>query len=427
MATQYQSLSKEELLRVKAALKEEYQEFKALGLTLNMARGKPCSEQLDLSLAMLDGLTSESCLLAATGDDCRNYGIADGLPEMRQFFGELLGVPAKNVYAGGNSSLHLMFDTVSCGDTSGFDGCDPWFKQGSVKFLCPVPGYDRHFAICEYFGIDMINIPMTETGPDMDMVEKMVSEDPSIKGIWCVPKYSNPQGVTYSDETVRRFAALKPAAKDFKIFWDNAYCVHELTDNPAQLLNIYEECEKNGTTNMLFMFCSTSKITFAGGGVAAMAGGDDNMAKIRKHFSFQTIGPDKINQLRHIHFFKHVEGLKEHMDKHRAILAPRFEKVLRALEGELGGLGIAEWIKPRGGYFVSIDVMEGCAKRVVQLCKEGGVVLTGAGATFPYGKDPKDSNIRLAPTFPPIIELEQAMRLFCVCVKLAAIEKLLEA
>lgn len=426
MATQFQSLSREELLRLKAALEEEYQEFQALGLTLNMARGKPCTEQLDLSLAMLDGLNSESCLLAATGDDCRNYGMADGLPEMRQFFGDLLGVPAKNVFAGGNSSLHLMFDTVSCGDTTGY-GCEPWCKLDKVKFLCPVPGYDRHFAICEYFGIEMINIPMTEDGPDMDMVEKLVSEDASIKGIWCVPKYSNPQGVTYSDETVRRFAALKPAAPDFKIFWDNAYCVHELTDNPAQLLNIYEECEKNGTTDMLFMFCSTSKITFAGGGVAAMAGGEENMKRIRKHFSFQTIGPDKINQLRHIHFFKHVAGLKEHMDKHRAILAPRFEKVLHALEEELGGLGVAEWIKPRGGYFISIDVMEGCAKRVVQLCKEGGVVLTGAGATFPYGKDPKDSNIRLAPTFPPIIELKQAMRLFCVCVKLAAIEKLLEA
>lgn len=427
MVSEYQSLSKEELSALKASLEEAYREFQALGLNLNMARGKPGTEQLDLSVEMLDGLNSESCFFSSTGDDCRNYGLVDGLPEMRAFLGELLGVAAENVIVGGNSSLNMMFDSISCAYVSGFDGCEPWSKQEKVKFLCPVPGYDRHFAICEYFGIEMIPVPMTKTGPDMDLVEKLVSEDAAVKGIWCVPKYSNPQGITYSDETVRRFAALRPAAPDFKIFWDNAYCIHELTDTPEVLLNLYEECKKNGTEDMPIMFCSTSKITFPGSGVAAMAGSENTLKTFRRHLSFQTIGPDKINQLRHIRFFKHVEGLKEHMEKHRAILAPRFASVITALEKELGGLGIAEWLNPKGGYFISVNVLPGCAKRVVQLCKEGGVALTSAGATYPYKNDPEDSNIRIAPTFPPIIELEQAMRLFCICVKLAAIEKLLNA
>ncbi|MDD5953249.1 MAG: aminotransferase class I/II-fold pyridoxal phosphate-dependent enzyme [Oscillospiraceae bacterium] len=423
--TEYQSLSKEELSALKGELEEQYREFQALDLNLNMARGKPSTDQLDLSLEMLDGLNSESCFFSSTGDDCRNYGLVDGLPEMRAFFGELLDVPAENVIVGGNSSLNMMFDAISCAYISGFDGCAPWGKQEKVKFLCPVPGYDRHFAICEYFGIEMIPVPLTETGPDMDMVEKLVSEDESIKGIWCVPKYSNPSGVTYSDETVRRFAALRPAAPDFKIFWDNAYCIHELTDTPEVLLNLFEECKKQGSENMVITFCSTSKITFPGSGVAAMASGEKTLATYRRHLSYQTIGPDKINQLRHIRFFKHVEGLKEHMEKHRAILQPRFASVLNALEKELSGLGIAQWSHPKGGYFVSVDVLPGCAKRVVQLCKEGGVTLTGAGATFPYKKDPNDTNIRLAPSFPPVIELKQAMNLFCICVKLAAAEKLL--
>lgn len=425
MMTEYQSLSKEELSALKGELEEQYREFQALDLNLNMARGKPSTDQLDLSLEMLDGLNSESCFFSSTGDDCRNYGLVDGLPEMRAFFGELLDVPAENVIVGGNSSLNMMFDAISCAYISGFDGCAPWGKQEKVKFLCPVPGYDRHFAICEYFGIEMIPVPLTETGPDMDMVEKLVSEDESIKGIWCVPKYSNPSGVTYSDETVRRFAALRPAAPDFKIFWDNAYCIHELTDTPEVLLNLFEECKKQGSENMVITFCSTSKITFPGSGVAAMASGEKTLATYRRHLSYQTIGPDKINQLRHIRFFKHVEGLKEHMEKHRAILQPRFASVLNALEKELSGLGIAQWSHPKGGYFVSVDVLPGCAKRVVQLCKEGGVTLTGAGATFPYKKDPNDTNIRLAPSFPPVIELKQAMNLFCICVKLAAAEKLL--
>lgn len=424
MISEYKSLSKEELTALRDALETEYREFQALELNLNMARGKPSTEQLDLSLEMLDGLNSESCFFSSTGDDCRNYGLVDGLPEMRAFFGELMGVPASNVVVGGNSSLNMMFDTVSCAFVSGLDGCKPWSQQ-PVKFLCPSPGYDRHFAICEYFGIEMITVPMLSTGPNMDEVERLVAADESIKGIWCVPKYSNPTGVTFSDETVRRFATLKPKAKDFKIFWDNAYCVHELTDTPEVLLNLYTECEKNGTTDLLVTFCSTSKITFPGSGVAAMAASDNTLKSFRRHLSFQTIGPDKINQLRHIRYFKRVEGLKEHMEKHRAVLAPRFEVVLKKLNQELTGLGIAEWSNPKGGYFVSVDVLPGCAKRVVQLCKEGGVILTGAGATFPYKKDPQDSNIRLAPSYPPVIELKEAMELFCICIKLAAVEKLL--
>ncbi len=427
MATEYQALSRGELLALKASLEEAYAEFQALGLNLNMSRGKPSTEQLDLSVEMLDGLNSESCFFSSTGDDCRNYGLVDGLPEMRAFFGELMGVPASHVIVGGNSSLNMMFDSVSCAFISGFDGCAPWSKQGNIKFLCPSPGYDRHFAVCEYFGIEMLPVPMTEDGPDMDLVEKLAAEDPAVKGIWCVPKYSNPQGITYSDETVRRFAALRPAAPDFKIFWDNAYCVHELTDTPAILLNLYTECEKNGTADRVIMFCSTSKITFPGSGVAAMAGSEKTLNTFRRHLSFQTIGPDKVNQLRHIRYFKCVEGLKEHMERHRALLAPRFASVIAALRQELGGLGIATWSEPKGGYFISVDVMPGCAKRVVELCKEGGVVLTGAGATYPYHNDPADSNIRLAPTYPPIVELKQAMCLFCICVKLAAVESLLNA
>ena len=421
----YQSMSKQELTKANEELQKRYDEFKAQGLKLNMARGKPGTDQLDLSMNMLDILNSSANMVASTGDDCRNYGMADGLPGMRRLFGELLGIEASNVIVGGNSSLNMMFDSISCAMTHGFAGCDSWVKQGNVKFLCPSPGYDRHFAITEYFGIEMITVPMTSTGPDMDMVEKLVSSDEKIKGIWCVPKYSNPQGITYSDETVRRFAALKPAAKDFRIFWDDAYCVHDLSDTPDQLLNLYAECKKVGNTELPVLFASTSKITFPGAGVAAMAAGDETIAVFREHFSFQTIGPDKLNQLRHIYFFGDIDGVKLQMKKHRALIEPKFKAVLQIMKAELSNKGVAEWTEPNGGYFISVDVLDGCAKRVVALCKQAGVALTGAGATYPYGKDPKDANIRIAPTYPPVSELKQAMNLFCICVQLAATEKLL--
>ena len=421
----YQSMSKLELTKTNEELQKHYDEFKAKGLKLNMARGKPSTDQLDLSMNMLDLLNSSANMVASTGDDCRNYGMADGLPEMRKLFGKLLGIDASNVIVGGNSSLNIMFDSISCAMTHGLSGCDSWGKQGGVKFLCPVPGYDRHFSVTEYFGVEMITVPMTPTGPDMDMVERLVSSDEKIKGIWCVPKYSNPQGITYSDETVRRFAALKPAAKDFRIFWDNAYCVHDLSDTPDELLNLYQECKKAGNPELPVMFASTSKITFPGAGVAAMAAGDETIAEFREHFSFQTIGPDKLNQLRHIYFLRDLDGIKAQMKKHRALIEPKFKTVLRILKNELSGKGVAEWTEPNGGYFVSVDVLDGCAKRVVALCKQAGVILTGAGATYPYGKDPHDSNIRVAPTYPPVSELNQAMNLFCICVQLAATEKLL--
>ena len=421
----YQSMSKQELTIANEELQKRYDEFKAQGLKLNMARGKPGTDQLDLSMNMLDILNSSANMIASTGDDCRNYGMADGLPGMRKLFGELLGIDAANVIVGGNSSLNMMFDSISCAMTHGFAGCESWGKQGGVKFLCPSPGYDRHFAVTEYFGIELITVPMTPTGPDMDMVEKLVCSDEKIKGIWCVPKYSNPQGITYSDETVRRFAALKPAAKDFHIFWDDAYCVHDLTDTPDQLLNLYEECKKTGNTELPVMFASTSKITFPGAGVAAMAAGDETIAVFREHFSFQTIGPDKLNQLRHIYFFRDIDGVKAQMKKHRTLIEPKFNAVLQIMKAELSNKGVAQWTEPNGGYFVSVDVLNGCAKRVVSLCKQAGVALTGAGATYPYGKDPNDSNIRIAPTYPPVSELKQAMNLFCICVQLAATEKIL--
>lgn len=425
LRVEYQSMNKNELSALHQELQAKYDEFQAMGLKLNMARGKPGVDQLDLSMPMLDVLSSTANLMASTGEDCRNYGMADGLPEMQALFGQLLCMPAEQVIVGGNSSLNMMFDTISCAMTHGFAGCEPWSRQEKVKFLCPAPGYDRHFGITQYFGVEMITIPMTSTGPDMDMVEELVNNDPTVKGIWCIPKYSNPTGITYSDETVRRFASLKPAAKDFRIFWDNAYCVHDLTDTPDNLLDLYAECLERGTQELPIMFASTSKITFPGAGVAAMAAGPETIQVLREHFSFQTIGPDKLNQLRHIAFLKDKYGVRGQMLRHRRILEPKFQTVLRKLDGALTGTGTASWTKPNGGYFVSVDVMPGCAKRVVQLCKEAGVTLTGAGATFPYGKDPQDSNIRVAPTYPPVSELEVAMDLFCLCVRLAACEKLL--
>ena len=419
------AMKKEEIQKINQEAARRYEAFKSKRLQLNMARGKPCAKQLDLALGVLEALHARSEFANSNGDDCRNYGVWNGLPEMRAIFSDMLGVPADQIVLGNNSSLQMMFDCISQGYTHGFGGCEPWCKQKKVKFLCPVPGYDRHFAVTEYFGIEMIPVPMLKTGPDMDILEELVNKDEAVKGCWCVPKYSNPTGITYSDETVRRFAALRPAAKDFRVIWDNAYCVHDLTDTPDTLLNLYEECMKQGTEDFVFFFASTSKISFPGAGVSALAGSPKNIADIKKRISAQTIRPDKLNQLRHILFLHDISGVQELMQGHRKILEPKFHLVEQALEKELGNLGIAKWSKPNGGYFVNLDVMNGCAKRVVSLCKEAGVILTDAGATFPYSADPNDSNIRIAPTFPPEEELTQAMELLCICVQLAASEKLL--
>lgn len=422
----YLNAKREELEKEYALLSNEFENVKGLGLNLNMARGKPGKEQLDLSNGLLDVINSNSDFVGADGMDCRNYGVLEGIAECRKLFGDILGVDSKNVMVGGSSSLNMMFDTISCLMTKpAAEGCKPWYEVKDRKFLCPVPGYDRHFSITEYYGFEMINVPMTENGPDMDVVEELVSKDESIKGIWCVPKYSNPQGITYSDETVRSFAALKPAAKDFRIMWDNAYCIHDITDTPDELLNLYDECKKNGSEDMPIMFCSTSKITFPGAGVAAMAASENNMKLFMERYNFEVISYDKLNMLRHVRFFNNLDGVMEHMQKHKAILKPKFEIVLKHLESELKPTGIGEWTNPNGGYFVSIDVLGGTAKRVVELCKQAGVVMTGAGATYPLGKDPEDKNIRIAPTFPPNSELETAMEVFCICTKLAACEKLL--
>lgn len=417
-------MGNEELKEVNRKAEEEYRAFQAQGFDLNMSRGTPSAAQLDLALGVLEALHARSEFANSKGDDCRNYGIWNGLPEMRAIFSDMMGLPAEQIILGNNSSLQMMFDCISQGYTHGYGGCEPWCKQKKLKFLCPVPGYDRHFSVTEYFDIEMIPVPMLKTGPDMDIIEAMV-KDPAVKGCWCVPKYSNPTGITYSDETVRRFAALRPAAKDFRIMWDNAYCVHDLTDTPDVLLNLYEECVKQGTEDNVLFFASTSKISFPGAGVAALGASPRNIADLKRRITTQTIGPDKLNQLRHILFLHDIEGVHELMQGHRKILAPKFKIVRDALEQELGELGVAKWSDPKGGYFVNLDVMNGCAKRVVSLCKEAGVILTGAGATFPYGADPNDSNIRIAPSFPPQEELRQAMKLLCICVRLAASEKLL--
>ena len=423
----YSEMGKDELLALKTDLEKAYDEFKAQGLKLDMSRGKPSSEQMDLAMGMMDVFHSSADLTSANGTDCRNYGSLEGLQEAKELLADMMECRADDVIVYGNSSLNVMYDTVARSMTHGVMGSTPWCKLDKVKFLCPVPGYDRHFAITEFFGIEMINVPMTPEGPDMDIVEKLVSEDDSIKGIWCVPKYSNPQGISYSDETVRRFARLKPAAKDFRLFWDNAYCIHHLyEEDQDNILEILEECEKAGNPNLAYKFVSTSKVTFPGSGVAALAASRENLEFIKKQMTIQTIGHDKLNQLRHVRFFKDINGLHEHMRKHADILRPKFELVVDMLEKELGGLGIGEWIRPKGGYFVSFDSMEGCAKAIVAKAKEGGVVMTGAGATFPYGKDPKDSNIRIAPSYPTLKELEKAMELFVLCVKLVSVDKLLE-
>lgn len=419
----YNLMNKQELLDEKKEILKKYENFKKKKLKLDMSRGKPSAQQLDLSMDMLSSINSNTdCVI--NGTDYRNYGILEGIPELRSLFGEIMGVNAENVIVGGNSSLNMMFDTISCFMTHGVNNCEPWLKQGKIKFLCPSPGYDRHFAITEYFGMELIPIKMNHDGPDMETIEKLVSRDDKVKGIWCVPKYSNPQGITYSDEVVKSLSRLKPAAKDFKIFWDNAYCVHDLTDDEVELLNIAEECKKNNNEELPIIYCSTSKITFPGAGIAAMACFGNTKEVIKRKYSFQTISYDKLNQLRHFKFLKNLQNIKSHMKKHKEILKPKFDYVIKKLTQEFGENSIISWEEPKGGYFISVDVMQGCAKRVVELCKEAGVIITSAGATYPYGKDEKDSNIRLAPSYPPMDELIEAMDLFCLCVKYAALEKL---
>lgn len=422
---QLSEMNKSELISFKNSVQDEYDAFKSLGLKLNMARGKPSSEQLDLTMPMLDILNANSNLNDQNGVDTRNYGGLDGIPEAKKLMGDILGTAPEQTIVFGNASLTIMYDTVARSFSFGVMGSTPWCKLDKVKFLCPVPGYDRHFAITQLFGIEMINIPMTEDGPDMDMVEELVNNDETVKGIWCVPQYANPTGICYSDETVRRFANLSPKAQDFRIFWDNAYCIHHLVDEPKCILNIMEECKKTGKEDMVYIFGSTSKVTFAGAGISAMGCSEANFKDIMSKLTISTIGYDKINQLRHCKFFGDINGVKEHMKKHANILKPKFDCVIKWLNNEIAPLGIGQWVEPKGGYFVSFDACEGCAKRIVQLCKDAGVILTGAGATYPYGKDPKDSNIRIAPSYPPVDELEKAMELFCICVKLATAEKLL--
>ena len=422
----YQNLSKEQLLALKSELEASYEEKKALNLQLDMSRGKPSPSQLDVSLGLMDALNSNSVLKSEDGTDCRNYGVLDGIPEAKKLMADMMGTTADHIIIFGNASLTIMYDSISRSYTHGVLGSTPWCKLDKVKFLCPVPGYDRHFGITEHFGIEMINVPMTSTGPDMDMVEKLVSSDPAIKGIWCVPKYSNPQGITYSDEVVKRFAALKPAAEDFRIFWDNAYTIHHLYDDKQdQLLEILDECKKAGNPDMVYKFCSTSKVTFPGSGIAALGTSEKNLEYIKSVITIQTIGHDKLNQLRHVRYFKNIDGMKEHMRKHAAIIRPKFEYLIGALDKELGGLEIGEWTRPIGGYFVSFDSLDGCAKEIVAKCKEAGVVLTGAGSAYPYKKDPDDRNIRLAPTFPPLEDLKKAAEVFILCVKLVSVNKLL--
>ncbi len=422
----YRDLSREELSALEEELAQQYKEAQGKGLKLDMSRGKPSPEQLDLGLPILQTFKENADLIAPSGTDTRNYGLMDGIPEAKKLMGDMMGVSADKVVVCGNASLTIMYELISASVTHGVLGSTPWCKLDNVKFLCPAPGYDRHFKITERYGIEMIPVPMTPTGPDMDIVAEYVEKDPSVKGIWCVPKYSNPQGISYSDETVRRFANLSPAAEDFRIYWDNAYAVHHLYDDRQdELLELLGECEKAGHPDMVYEFCSTSKVSFAGGGISAVAASEANLAAIKDMLIIQTIGFDKINELRHAMYFKDGAGIAAHMRKHADIIRPKFEAVLDTLDKELTGLEIGEWTKPLGGYFISFDAMEGCAKAIVKLCKEAGMVLTGAGATYPYGKDPHDSNIRIAPTYPSLEEMLEAADLFALCVKLVSVRKLL--
>ncbi|MBQ6588251.1 MAG: aminotransferase [Butyrivibrio sp.] len=423
----YAEMSRQELEEEIVALKAQYKKYQEMDLNLNMARGKPCREQLDLSMGLMDALNSEADLSCEDGTDCRNYGVLTGIDEAKVLIGAMMENKPENIIIYGNSSLNVMYDTVSRAYTHGIMGNTPWCKLDKVKFICPVPGYDRHFAITEYFGIEMINVDMTPTGPDMDKVEELVSSDESIKGIWCVPKYSNPQGYSYSDDTVRRFARLKPAAKDFRIFWDNAYGIHHLYDNNQDyLIEILEECKKAGNPDLVYKFASTSKITFPGSGIAALATSLNNLDDIKAQLTNQTIGHDKVNQLRHVRFFGDIDGMKAHMRKHADIIRPKFEAVLEILDRDLTPCGIGDWTKPNGGYFISFDAPEGCAKTIVDRAKKAGVTMTNAGATYPYKKDPHDSNIRIAPTYPSLADLRTAMDIFTVCVRITAAQKILE-
>ena len=422
----YSELTKEELQALKKELEAKYREYQAKDLNLNMARGKPCVEQLNLSMGMMDVLNADSDLTCDDGTDCRIYGVLDGIKEAQELLADMMEVPHDHIIIYGNSSLNVMYDTIARSMTHGVMGSTPWAKLDKVKFLCPVPGYDRHFKITEYFGIEMINVPMTKDGPDMDMVESLVASDEAIKGIWCVPKYSNPQGYSYSDLTVRRFARLKPAAKDFRIYWDNAYTIHHLYDDEQDnLVEILAECKRAGNPDLVYKFASTSKISFPGSGIAALASSHNNLDDIKEQLAVQTIGHDKVNQLRHVRYFGDIHGMVEHMRRHADILRPKFEAVIEILRRELDGLGIGTWTEPKGGYFISFDSLEGCAKDIVAKCKKAGVVMTGAGATYPYGKDPQDSNIRIAPSYPPLSDLIVATELFALCVKLSSVNKYL--
>lgn len=420
----YFEMTKEQLLAQKEALLKEYEEFKALGLKFDMSRGKPSKEQLDVSDELF-GLVSSGNAFTKDGTECRNYGGLDGIPEMKKIFADLFDCPEEDVIIGENSSLHMMFDIIAQAVSRGLDGEKPWLSQGKVKFLCPCPGYDRHFAITEYFGIENIPVPMTPTGPDMDMVEELV-KDPMVKGIWCVPKYSNPDGYSYSDETIIRLASLSPAAPDFRIMYDNAYAVHHIYDDKQdEILSLYKECIKRGTEKMMIHFMSTSKITHPGSGVSALCASHHNIQLMKQRMQFQTIGPDKINQLRHVRFLKDTENIKKIMKKHADIMRPKFQAVLNEFEKTLKPCGVGSWTNPNGGYFISFYAPENCAKRTVELCKDAGLVTTPAGSAYPYSNDPKDSHIRIAPSFPPLEELEKAVKLFSICVRLATIEKLL--
>ena len=420
----YNEMNREELISLKSELEKEYEEVKSRGLSLDMSRGKPSAAQLDLTMDMLKVMTTVEDCKAENGFDCRNYGVLDGMPECKKLFADILEVDTKNIIVGGTSSLNLMYDYLNQCMFLGVAGCEPWSKQGKVKFICNTPGYDRHFTITEFFGVEMISVEMDEFGPDVEKIRELV-KDPMVKGMFCDPMYSNPNGVTYCDERVKALAALKPAAKDFRVIWDNAYIIHELTDTPDVLMNIFEACKEFGTEDNFIEFTSTSKISFPGAGVSAIAASDNNIAEIKKRLNFQTISYDKLNQLRHVKYFKNADGVKAHMDKHAAIMAPKFNLVLDMLEKEIAPLGIGEWVKVKGGYFISYNTVGSSAKRIGELCKAAGLVLTTVGATYPYGIDPEDKNIRIAPSFPPVEDLRKAMEVFCLCAKLAAVEALI--
>ena len=416
------NLSSPELQEARSKLMERYRDCQSRNLRLDMTRGKPCPEQLNLSLGMLDGKD----YLAEDGTDCRNYGGVDGIPEAKKLFAQYLEVEPDEIIIGGNASLALMHDTIMRAMFRGVgDGNLPWMKLPSVKFLCPCPGYDRHFSILEYFNIEIIPVEMNESGPDLDKVEEQARNDENVKGIVCVPRYSNPTGITYSDEVVDRLSSMKTKAGDFRIIWDNAYNVHHLTDQPDRLKNILTACKQAGNPERALIFGSTSKITFAGAGIAVMAGSKKNMEQAKKQINLQTIGPDKLNQLHHVRYLKNMAGIESLMKKHAAILKPKFDMVQSVLEKELGGQHIAEWSKPKGGYFISLNTLEGCSKAVVDMAAKAGVKLTPAGATFPYGKDPLDRNIRIAPSFPSVDEIQQAMELLAICIQLVSLEKIM--